>query len=44
MIVCGMAPLFFKETHPQELNVQLASSKENRWGINSGNRLPAYES
>lgn len=43
MTVRGMAPLLFKEIHPQELNVQLASSKENRWGINSGNSLPAYE-
>jgi len=28
MTVRGMAPLLFKEIHPQELNVQLASQKK----------------
>lgn len=39
MTVHGMAPLLLKEIHPQELSVQLASSKEKRWEINSGNRF-----
>lgn len=43
MTVHGMTPLRFKEIHPQELNIQLASSKEYRQGINHDNSLSSYK-